>query len=37
MRDVGVFITWVQDVDWVNDIDSFKGRNAGATAMWLNL
>ena len=35
MRDVGVFITWVQDVDWVNDIDSFRGRNAGATAMWL--
>ena len=34
MRDVGVFITWLQD-DMVNDITSFRGRNAGATAMWL--
>ena len=34
MRDVGVYITWVQD-DMVNDIPSFKGRNAGGTAMWL--
>ena len=33
MRDVGVFITWLQD-DMVNDITSFRGRNAGATAMW---
>ena len=34
MRDVGVYITWLQD-DMVNDITSFRGRNAGATAMWL--
>ena len=34
MRDVGVFITWLQD-DMVNDITSFRGRNAGGTAMWL--
>jgi len=34
MRDAGLYITWLQD-DMVNDITSFRGRNAGGTAMWL--
>jgi hypothetical protein len=34
MRDAGLYITWLQD-DMVNDITSFRGRNAGGTAMWI--
>ena len=35
MRDVGVFITWLQD-DMVNDITSFRGRNAGGNCNVVN-
>ena len=35
MRNTGLYITWLDDKDKVNNIESFKGNSAGSTSMHL--
>jgi hypothetical protein len=35
MRNTGLYITWINGKEKINDIDDFEGNSAGSTAMYL--